>query len=130
MNQFSATVTKIEHIENLHIVSFAFGKQSIKMVSLELNHSLQVDSQVKLGIKSTNIAIAKNLTGRISILNQLNAKVVQVNNGELLSSIGLEIEEVFLESLISLESSLEMELNVEDEVLVLFKGSEISICED
>jgi len=130
MNQFSATVTKIEHIENLHIVSFTFGKQSVKMVSLELNHSLQVDSQVKLGIKSTNIAIAKNLTGRISILNQLNAKVVQVNNGELLSSIGLEIEEVFLESLISLESSLEMELNVEDEVLVLFKGSEISICED
>jgi len=130
MNQFSATVTKIEHIENLHIVSFAFGKQNIKMVSLELNHSLQVDSQVKLGIKSTNIAIAKNLTGRISILNQLNAKVIQVNNGELLSSIGLRIEEVFLESLISLKSSLEMELSIGDEVLVLFKGSEISICEE
>ena len=128
MNRFHATVSKIEHIENLHKVSFAFGKQHVKMVSLELDSSLQIGSEVKLSIKSTNIAIAKKLAGQISVLNQLDAKIVRVNNGGLLSSIGVDIEGVLFESLISLEASLVMELSVGDEVLVLFKGSEVSLC--
>ena len=127
MNQFTATVKKIEHIENLHLVTFVLGNQSIKMVSLELNKLLQVGSVVKLSVKSTNIAIAKNFTGMISYANQLNAKVTAVNNGKLLSSIGLNVEGFALESLITLEASLEMKLFVGDNILVFLKGSEVSV---
>ncbi|MCK5854325.1 MAG: TOBE domain-containing protein [Sulfurovaceae bacterium] len=128
MNQFMATVTKIEHIENLHLVSLEVGNQSIKMISLELNELLELDKVVKLNLKSTNIAIAKNFTGMISYANQLSAKVTEVNNGILLSSIQLLVEGFTLESLITLESSLELELCVDDEVVVLIKESEISVC--
>lgn len=128
MNQLTATVIKIENIENLHLVSFELGNQMIKMVSLELNELLELDRTVKLSLKSTNIAMAKNFIGMISYVNQLSAKVTDVNNGALLSSIQLSVEGFALESLITLEASLEMNLSVGDEVVVLIKGSEISVC--
>jgi len=128
MNQFTATVTKIEHIENLHLVSLRLGHQSIKMVSLELNELLELNKTVNLSVKSTNIAIAKNFTGMISYANQLPAKVTEVNNGKLLSSIQLSVEGFGFESLMTLEASLKMRLSVGDEVVVLIKGSEISVC--
>jgi molybdopterin-binding protein len=128
MNQFTATVKTIDHVENLHLVSFELGNQTIKMLSLELNRILEPESTIQLRVKSTNIALAKNFTGAISYANQLQAKVISVNNGILLSSIGVTVEGFRLESLVTLESSLEMNLCVDDEVTVLIKGSEVFVC--
>ena len=128
MNQFSATVTKIEHIDNLHLVSFRVGNQTLKMVSLELDKLLELDKTVKLSVKSTNISMAKNFTGLISYVNRLSGKVTAVNNGKLLSSIQLNVEGFGLESLITLEASLAMELCVGESVTVLIKGSEVFVC--
>jgi len=128
MNKFTAMVTQIENIENLHLVSFEFGNQTIKMLSLELNELLEIESTAKLSVKSTNISIAKNFTGLISYANQLQAKVITVNNGRLLSSIQLSVEGFRFESVVTLEASLDMGLSDGDEVLVLIKCSEISVC--
>ncbi|HIC77617.1 MAG TPA: transporter [Sulfurovum sp.] len=128
MNKFTAMVTQIENIENLHLVSFEFGNQTIKMLSLELNELLEIESTAKLSVKSTNISIAKNFTGLISYANQLHAKVITVNNGRLLSSIQLSVEGFRFESVVTLEASLDMGLSDGDEVLVLIKCSEISVC--
>jgi molybdopterin-binding protein len=128
MNQFTATVKTIDHVKNLHLVSFELGNQTIKMLSLELNRILEPESTIQLRVKSTNIALAKNFTGAISYANQLQAKVISVNNGILLSSIGVTVEGFRLESLVTLESSLEMNLCVGDEVTVLIKGSEVFVC--
>lgn len=128
MNKFTAMVTHIENIENLHLVSFEFGNQTIKMLSLELNELLEIESTAKLSVKSTNISIAKNFTGLISYANQLHAKVITVNNGRLLSSIQLSVEGFRFESVVTLEASLDMGLSDGDEVLVLIKCSEISVC--
>ena len=128
MNQFKATVKTINQVENLHLVTFKLGGQTLKMVSLELNESLKVNSTVKLNVKSTHISIAKNLKGQLSHANQLEGKITAVNNGQLLSSIQLIVEGFELESLITLEASLAMKLNVNDDILVLIKGSEVSVC--
>lgn len=128
MNQLTATLIKIENVETLHHLTFTLGTQTIRMLSLELNPNIKVDKQVKLGLKSTDIAIAKNFTGHLSYANQLKAKVTRVNNGKLLSSIGLEVEGFALESVITLNASLAMALQQGDEVTVLVKGSEVSVC--
>jgi molybdopterin-binding protein len=121
-NRLTAIVKQIEHVENLHIVTCQLGVQTLKMVSLELNETLQVDRSVDFSVKSTNIALAKNLTGQLSYANQLKAKIVAVENGKLLSSIQLDVEGFSLESLVTLEASLAMSLSVGDEVLVLLNG--------
>lgn len=127
MNQLTATLTKIENVESLHHLTFALGTQTIGMLSLELDPNIKVGKQVQLCVKSTDIAIAKNFTGQLSYANQLKAKVTSVNNGKLLNSIGLDVEGFALESVITLNASLEMELQEGDDVLVLVKGSEVSV---
>ena len=128
MNKLTVKVEAIEQVDNLHIVTCQLGCQTLKMLSLELSDSLKVGSTIDLSVKSTNISLAKNFTGKISLVNQLKAKVTAVDNGKLLSSIQVDVEGFTLESLVTLEASMSMELSVDDEVLVLLKGSEVSVC--
>jgi len=128
MNKLTVKVEVIEQVDNLHIVTCQLGCQTLKMLSLELSDSLKVGSTIDLSVKSTNISLAKNFTGKISLVNQLKAKVTAVDNGKLLSSIQVDVEGFTLESLVTLEASMSMELSVDDEVLVLLKGSEVSVC--
>jgi len=128
MNQLRAKLIHIEAVESLHLLTFELDKELIYMLSLELSPNLQIGKVVTLAIKSTSIAIAKEFTGVLSYLNQLNAEVVSVNNGKILSSIVLNIEGFELESLITLKASLAMDLKIDDEVTVLISGSEVSVC--
>ncbi|WP_200764022.1 TOBE domain-containing protein [Nitrosophilus alvini] len=85
---------------------------------------------MKLGVKATNIALAKNLDGQLSISNQLTCTIEQINNGELLSSVKLRIGSHLIESIITRESSLRMNLKTGDIVVALIKASELSIIEE
>jgi molybdopterin-binding protein len=68
------------------------------------------------------------MTGLLSHANQLHTKIISVNNGQILSSIHLEVEGFVLESIITLEASLKMRLSKEDHVLILLKESDIFLC--
>jgi len=128
MNSLTARVKQIDKQEGLYITTCQLGLQELKIVTLELPSFVELDKNVKLSVKSTDMAVAKNFRGDISILNQLKAKVVAVENGKLLSSIQVDVEGFTLESLITQEASLRMKLSVGDEVLVLLKGSEVFVC--
>ncbi len=127
MNQFRATVKKIENVNNLHLVSFDVGHQIVKMLSLELNELFKVDSDVLLSVKSTNIAIAKDFTGLLSYENQLDATILNVENGKLLSSVELEIEGFKMEAIIPLNASLKMNLQKANKVIALIRETEVSL---
>lgn len=129
MSQIIATIKNIRNVDSLNIVEFGFYNHTLKMVSLNLNKQIAIDKKVKLSIKPTNILIAKNLQGEISISNQLKAKIVKVENGELLSSILLKVEDTILESIITVDSSKNMNLVEDEEVLILIKASDLFIQE-
>jgi len=128
VNQLKATITQMDSIDNLNLLTLSCGEQSIKILTLELNPNLKVGSHVKLSVKSNDIAIAKNCNGTLSYTNQLKAKITHINRGKLLSSIRVDIEGFGLESVIMLESCLKMELEVGDEVVVLLDSNSVSIC--
>lgn len=129
MSQIIATIKNIRNVDSLNIVEFGFYNHTLKMVSLNLNKEITLNKKVKLSIKPTNILIAKNLQGEISISNQLKAKIVKVENGELLSSILLKVEDTILESIITVDSSKNMNLIEDEEVLILIKASDLFIQE-
>lgn len=129
MNRFLATVTKIQTKENLNIVNFEFASHKLTMMSLDLDESLRVNSQVTLSIKPTHIALAKDFVGVVSYSNQLGAEIVEVENGELLSSIKLSVGDAMFESIITKDSSTRMDLKVGDMVKIFMKASELSISE-
>ena len=127
MNTFIATVTKIDTIDNLNIVNFDFSNQTLSMMSLDLSDDIKIGTKVKLITKPSYIAIAKEFSGILSYSNQLKAKIIELENGKLLSSVKLQIEEFVLESIITFESSKKMDLKVGDEVTAFIKASELSI---
>ena len=129
MSQFVATIKKINSIDNLNIVEFDFHGLTLKMMSLDLNADVQVSKKVKLSVKPTNISIAKNLIGEISLSNQIVATIENLENGQLLSSISLKVHNTILESIITVDSSKRMNLQIGEVVTILIKASNLSIGE-
>jgi len=127
MNTLIATVTKMNSIDNLNIVHFNFSNQILSMMSLDLSDDIKIGTEVELTANPSHIAIAKDFHGVLSYSNQLRAKIKAVENGKLLSSVKLQIEEFVLESIITLESSKKMDLKAGDEVTAFIKASQLSI---
>ena len=128
MNKLSVKIEKIDKTDKLHVITCKLGCQRIKVVSLELRDTIKIGSSVELSVKSTNISLAKNFTGELSIANQLTAKVTAIDKGDLLSAVQVDLEGFSLECLLTLEATLSMGLSVGDDVMVLIKGSEVFVC--
>ena len=73
------------------------GSTSRAIISI-INDNIKIGQKVVLGVKPTNVSFAKNLEGKISISNQLRAKIKGINKGKLLSSAIFETNYTLLES--------------------------------
>ncbi|MEE8589655.1 MAG: TOBE domain-containing protein [Sulfurimonadaceae bacterium] len=129
MNQIAATITDIQSVDAITIVSFEAAGQAMRMMALELNDTLGVGSKVILGVKATNIALAKERVETISISNQLEVTIEGINMGALLCSVTFNFADQLWESIITRESALTMQLDVGDKIVALVKSSELSIVE-
>ena len=94
---------------------------------LDLNDDVQIGKKVRLLVKPTNISLAKNLIGEISLSNQIVANIQSLENGQLLTSVILEINDTILESIITVDSSKRMNLQIGEVVTILIKASNLSI---
>lgn len=122
-----ARVKDIKTIDSLNIVEFDFNNITLKMMSLELHKEVKLESKVKLLVKPSNVIISKNYIEDISLSNQTLAKIVTIENGELLSSISLKIGDTTFESIITKESSKRLHLQEGNIVNILIKASDLSI---
>lgn len=129
MYKLTATIEDIKTDQSLNIVSFQFANQILKMVSLELSENIQIGKKVSLSIKPNAVAIAKNIQGDLSYSNQIAAKVDSIDLGELLCSLKLSCGECYLESIITKESAVRIDVQEGDSVVALIKANEISISE-
>ncbi len=129
MNHISALITDIKQSENISIVSFEAHGHSMKMMALGLAKPIQVGSKVILGVKASNIAIAKSFSGDISISNRFQVSIEKINYGTLLCAIFFRFGEHLFESIITRDSAESMGLHVKDDIIALIKSSELSIIE-
>ncbi len=128
MNKIPATVLSVKNEDILNIVEFEFKKHKMSMMSLELEN-IHVKDKVILSAKSSSIGIAKDLQGQLSYSNILKGFIKSIQNGSLLSTLEIQVEDVVLSSIITKNSSLRMDLKVKDEVFCIIKASDLSILE-
>lgn len=129
MNRIEARVTEIRRTENITIVSFDAQGTPMRMMALGLNLPMAAGTEVVLGIKATNIALAKELRGDLSISNRLETVVAAVENGALLASVTLLFGTTPMECITTVEASRAMTLKTGDRVTALIKASELSVLE-
>jgi len=135
MSQLIATVKNIESVDNLNIVTFVCNDEILKMMSLDLNDTIEVGKRVVLVCKPTSVALAnptmdhKAFSEMLSYANQIKVNIASMDVGKLLSSLKLNFGDFVLESIITTASLKRMNLNENDELLALIKSNELSIQE-
>lgn len=127
MNTLEAIVKDIQNVDNLHIIKCDFFEQTFTMMTLDLPNGLKTGSKVVLNVKPTSVAIAKKFSGMVSFSNRLPSSIISIDKGELLASIVIKIEDVMLQSIITLGSLKRMDLKVGDEVEGFIKASDLSV---
>ena len=129
MNHINAIITDIKTSENISIVTFEADGHLLKMMALGLARTMQVGSKVILGVKASNIILAKDLSGDCSISNRFHVKIEKINYGELLCAVFFRFDKQLLESIITRECAENMNLHVSDTITALIQSSELSIIE-
>lgn len=129
MNRIPAHITNIVKQTHLTVITFEVNGELLTMMGLGFNVKAEVGDAVVLGVKATNITLAKNMQGEVSISNRLKCEVTEVENGSLFSTVGLQFESTNLECITLLASSERLALAPGDTVTALIKASELSILE-
>lgn len=127
MKNLQGTIVEIESCDALHIVKIKCDEQILKMISLQLDDTMQIGKCVTLICKPSSVAIAKNFTGELSYSNQIPVVINSISEGEMVCSLKLKFNKYELESIITKSSCDNMNLKVGQNVTALIKANELSI---
>lgn len=83
------------------------------------------DSRVTVVVRETEVALAKHLSGLVSLRNILPCVVDSVQPGKLLTRVGLRFGSSHLEAVITTRSADRLQLQPGDEVDALIKANEM-----
>jgi len=88
---------------------------------------ITVGKQVELVFKETEVSLAKDLSGKISLRNRIPCVVKQFDRGEVLTRIELTYKTHTIVSAITTRSFDWLEIGIGDAVEALIKANEISL---
>ena len=132
MNRLPGTITAIESNEHLSLVDVVAGKDIFTAMLMETPRNspyLKVGNAVAILFKETEVSLAKNLSGQISLRNIVRGTVSQIRRGDILCEVVLDHNGQTLTSIITTRAVKRLELQVGDEVDALVKANEVSLME-
>ena len=88
---------------------------------------LKQGNQIYAVFKETEVSVAKDFSGKISLRNKLPCTVEKIERGELLSIIHLAFNDYKMQSAITTRSVDMLELQPGDDVTAMIKANEITL---
>ncbi len=88
---------------------------------------LQPGAAVLVLFQETEVSLAKNLSGLISLRNRLRVRITQIDKGAILTRAMLDFRGQQLVSIITTRSAQRLSLEVGDEVEALIKANEVTV---
>jgi molybdate transport system regulatory protein len=128
--------TLIGHIKNIQssgaillIDIEAYGQDfsAILINSGSQVSSYSIGQEVNIVFKETEVSLAKNLSGKISLRNRIQCIVQQIERGEILSKITLQFQNQTITSIITTRSVDAMQINVNEHIEAMIKANEIQL---
>jgi molybdopterin-binding protein len=132
MNKLSGIITAIECNDHLSLVDVFVGQDTFTAMLMETPQSapyLEVGNKVFVLFKETEVSLAKNLSGQISLRNRVKGIVKQIRRGEILSEVTLDCQGRTVTSIITSRAVKRLALQESDEVEALVKANEVSLME-
>ncbi len=130
MNRLKGTILRVESAGNVSLVEVAVAGDTFSSMLLETPQScdyLREGREVFLLFKDTEVSLARELSGRLSIRNRAMGRVVKITRGAVLSRIELDYRGNRIASLIASRSAQTLDLHEGDEVIWLIKSNEVSL---
>ncbi|NUN13555.1 MAG: TOBE domain-containing protein [Myxococcales bacterium] len=131
MNILVGTIASIETDGTLSLVDICiFEDQLMTALVVETPARcpyLRAGHQVTVLFKETEVSIAKNLGGQLSMRNMMASVITAVRTSGLLAEISLSFAGQTVLSLITARSAHQLDLQVGDHVTWLVKANEISL---
>lgn len=128
MNRLTGKITSIEHNDHMSLVDVAVGDDIFSATLLETPQSadyLQAGREVTLMFKETEVSLAKNLSGLISLRNRFTATVLGIEHGTIMSAVKLDYCGMPLTSIVTTRGAVRLNLVVGDVVEGLVKANEM-----
>ncbi|MGA7837199.1 MAG: TOBE domain-containing protein [Ignavibacteriaceae bacterium] len=130
MNSLAGIITEIRSDEHFSIVEIDANGNTFKSVIIETPETapfLKTGSSIKIMFKETEVTVAKNFSGQISLQNKMPCLIKGIVKGKLLSKLILNFNNKKIVSIITTGSVDRLNLKENDEVLALVKTNEITL---
>lgn len=130
MNKLFGTISKIQQSGAILLVDVDVDGHSFSAMLIESATPpgwLYVGNVIGLVFKETEVSLAKNLSGMISMRNRMKCAVQHIERGELLSKVDLKFGNYTITSAITTRSVDSLQLAVGDEVEAMVKANEVSL---
>jgi len=133
MNRLPGRIAALDVCGSIALVDVQVGERSYAATVLgdgEAVANWRVGDAVALLFKETEVAIAKNLSGMISLRNRLKGVVTGVERGQVLCKVIFEVDSRSISSIITTRSCKLLQLAVGDEIEGLVKANEMTVVSD
>jgi molybdate transport system regulatory protein len=130
MNHLPGRIVGIENADGITLVdveSAGIALSALMLGPLDPAQPLTVGAPVQLLFKEAEVSLARGLSGSISLRNRLPCTVTALQQGRLLTRVGLEFAGYPLESIITTGSAQRLELAPGVQVEALVKANEMSL---
>jgi len=130
MNKLTGTISQIQQSGAILLVDVdvdGHGFSAMLIESATQPEWMQTGNTINLIFKETEVSLAKNLSGMISMRNRMKCLIQQIERGELLSKVSLQFQKYVITSAITTRSVNSLDLKIGDEVEALVKANEISL---
>lgn len=130
MNKLPGIITQIQQSGAILLVDVDINGQGFSAMLIESATQpewLQTGSTIDLVFKETEVSLAKNLSGMISMRNRMKCTVQSIECGELLSKVSLNFRKQTITSAITTRAVDSLQLAIGDEVEALVKANEVSL---
>jgi molybdopterin-binding protein len=133
MNKLAGKIYSIKSDEHLSILEMDVNGDILKTIIIETESTvgfLKKGTPINLMFKETEVSIAKDFSGKISLQNKMKCIIREIKKGLLLSSLILDYKGDQISSIITSAAVEQLSLKIGDEVTALVKTNEIIIAPD
>ncbi len=130
MNKLKGKIIDIQSSDTISIVYVDVQGDVFSSIILEGKKgpsNYKIKDQVTLLFKETEVGLAKDLTGMISLRNRFKATIKKIEKGPILTKITLTYQDQTIESIISSQSAIQMKLKDKEEIEWLVKTNEVTL---
>jgi molybdate transport system regulatory protein len=130
MNRLPGTISAVDVHGSIALVETAVGEHRFTATLIGAGEEVATwhpGMPVTLLFKETEVSLAKNLSGLISMRNRMMSSVTAIERGKLLTKVTLDFNGHVIESVITTRSSHALDLAVGDRVEGLVKANEMTL---